>query len=346
MDLFPFNFDLPPNLIAQNPASPRDACRLMVLNRQQQSITHDVFFHLPGLLNRGDVLVLNKTKVIPARLRCVIDGKASELFLTRPLPRTTDRGSGGEEWLALVHPGKRFKIGSCIQLSPKVSVEVLGQSSHGQRVIRFNVEGENLLEFLKETGEAPLPPYLENSQASLDDYQTVFAKKEGSVAAPTASLHFTKELFDRLENKGIHIEFVTLHVGIGTFLPIRTNNIKEHVMHKEEYELDFACAERLTVAKHQGRRLIAVGTTTVRVLESTWKKEGFYAGRGETSLYIYPGYKWKAVDGLITNFHLPKSTLLLLTCAFGGYDLVMKAYLEAINKKYRFYSFGDAMLIL
>lgn len=361
-----FDYSLPSDLIAQSPSSPRDHCRLMVVDREKQSITHDVFYHLPEPLNPGDVLVLNKTKVIPARIRFTLENKPAELFLTRALNNT--------DWLALVHPGKRFKIGNKITLSSQITVEIIGQSSHGQRIIRFNADSEALRAFLQQAGEAPLPPYIENSTASFEDYQTVFAQKEGSVAAPTASLHFTPDLLHRISNRGIQIEFVTLHVGIGTFLPIRTQNIEEHRMHEEEYELDFFTAQRLTKAKHDGRRLVAVGTTTVRVLESAWKqhkikqnkalstnistdhkmrrtwssKESFYfqPGKSTTSLFIYPGYQWKVVDGLITNFHLPKSTLLVLVSAFGGYDLIRKAYQKAIAQRYRFYSFGDAMIIL
>lgn len=339
MHLSNFDYELPPNLIAQNPVSPRDACKLMVLNRKNQTIEHAHFYQLLHFLKPGDVLVLNNSKVIPARLQANIGNKTVEIFLVRAI--------SANDWIVMGKPGKLLQLKTKLHFSENLQAEIKTIYPDGQRLIRFSEKGIVLENILKNLGSTPLPPYIKHSTSNNDDYQTVYAALEGSVAAPTAGLHFTKQLLSKLQAKGIQLEFVTLHVGPGTFLPIKTTSIQNHQMHSESFFLEAHVANRLDKAKKEGRRIIGVGTTSARVLESCYNSaQGFTSGEGETNLYVYPGYKWKALDGLITNFHLPKSTLLLLTCAFGGQELVLKAYQEAIRKKYRFYSFGDAMLIL
>lgn len=326
-------------MIAQNPVSPRDACNLMVLNREQGVISHSVFSKLGNYLAKGDVLVFNDSKVIPARIIFAYESKEVEIFLTRKL---TD-----QRWLAIGKPGKILHKGAVFDVGEDLKVNITEVLDDGQRVLEFSGDMTSFDEKLQKIGRAPLPPYIKNSSADFSDYQTVYAREEGSVAAPTAGLHFTERLLAELKQKGVQLLFVTLHVGLGTFLPIKSENVEDHVMHSEFFSISSKTAEILNEAKKSGRRIIAVGTTSVRVLESNFAlKKSFSAGLGETSIYIYPGYEWECVDGLITNFHLPKSTLLLLTCSFGGTDLVLKAYSEAIKKGYRFYSFGDAMLIV
>ena len=281
--------------------------------------------------------------MIPARIKFLHENKKIEIFLTKRLGENT--------WLAIGKPGKLLKKGAKFEIMTGLSVRIAEVNADGQRLVEFSVNGlspedSDFDEILKKIGSTPLPPYIKNSSASFDDYQTVYAKNKGSVAAPTAGLHFTKRLLEKLAKKGIGLEFVTLHVGPGTFQPIKTERVEDHKMHSEYFSFDKDTANRLNYAKKDGRRIIAVGTTAVRVLESSYdKKSGFTPGFGETDIFIYPGYEWKCVDGLITNFHLPKSTLLLLTCSFGGEDLILKAYREAVKNKYRFYSFGDAMFI-
>ncbi len=333
-----FSFHLPEDLIAQQPADPRDACRLMVLDRNQQKISHQHFYDLPLFLKPGDVLVMNNSSVIPARLLFQLDTKDVELFLLRK----TEPGT----WLAIGKPGKVLRPGMTMFIAPDFSFEVLEILPDGQRKVRFHGEDQFVDAQIEKYGRTPLPPYIKHEHSKPEDYQTVFAAKRGSVAAPTAGLHFTDRLLKEIRNKGIQTVFVTLHVGLGTFLPVKTGNVEEHTMHSEIYELPHEAASILQEAKKNGRRIVAVGTTSVRVLESSYdQQKGFVAGVGETSIYIYPGYRWKCVDALVTNFHLPQSTLLLLTCSFGGKDFILDAYREAVEQHYRFYSFGDAMFI-
>ncbi len=332
-----FDYDLPRELIAQEPVRPRDHCRLMVIKRHEKTISDRCFNELPEILKEGDVLVFNDSKVIPARIEFEQNGRKMEIFLIRRI--------NASDWLAIGKPGRLLKNGSVFKISKKLSAEILEIKEDGQRVVRFSLQGREFDIELKKRGCTPLPPYIRNSRANDADYQTVYAENKGSVAAPTAGLHFTKRLLNKLKRKGIELLFVTLHVGLGTFLPLKTDNVKDHKMHGELFTMNKITANALNGALREKRRIIAVGTTAVRVLESSFGKKGFKAACGETSIYIYPGYKWKCVDAVLTNFHLPKSTLILLTCSFGGRKLIMKAYQSAIRKKYRFYSFGDAMLI-
>lgn len=334
-----FSFALPEELIAQEPAVPRDACRLMVLNKSNENIEHRHFYDLPKLLRAGDVLVLNSSRVLPARLLFEFEGKKLELFLLRRVD--------GNNWMALGKPGKFLQPGKTFTIAPGFGFEVLEVLDDGQRKVRFKTSDQDLDVLIEKYGHTPLPPYIKNSHSKAEDYQTVYARERGSVAAPTAGLHFTPELLKELHDVGVVIVFVTLHVGLGTFLPIKTTEVEKHIMHAEIFEFSAAAASELQTARLEGRRIIAVGTTAVRVLESCFdEKDGFKPQTGETSIFIYPGYRWKCVDGLITNFHLPQSTLLLLTCSFGGTDHVLSAYSAAVSEKYRFYSFGDAMMIL
>lgn len=334
-----FDYELPQNLIAQNPASPRDACKLMILDKVTSTITNAVFSKLGSYLNSGDVLVFNDSRVIPARIIFLHNGREVEIFLTRKLSDVS--------WLAIGKPGKILQKGAFFDVGEGLKINITDVRDDGQRVLVFSGDLDSFNEKLHRVGRTPLPPYIKNSSAEFSDYQTVYAREEGSVAAPTAGLHFTQQLLAELKQKGVQLLFVTLHIGLGTFLPIKSENVEDHVMHSEFFSISSEAAGILNVARKSGRRIIAVGTTSVRVLESNFNEsKGFSAGYGETSIYIYPGYVWKCVDGLITNFHLPKSTLLLLTCSFGGPDFVLKAYSEAVIRKYRFYSFGDAMLIV
>lgn len=350
-----FDYFLPKEWIAQNPAKPRDAAKLMVcemgkgLSRVDlrvdvtKRVEHKIFRDVKDLLKAGDVLVINTSKVIPARI--IFDGN-KEIFLIKKIAKNT--------YECLVRPGKKFKRGAEFQLNRAIKAEVLDILEDGERVVKFSSDfGDDLTDMLEKLGEAPLPPYITNTKASLKEYQTVYANKKGSVAAPTAGLHFTKDLLASLKRKGVQIEKVILHVGLGTFLPVTTDNIENHVMHSELLEMDRNTAKRLNKAKKEGRRIIAVGTTSVRVLESCFKpRKGFVPQLSETKIFIYPGYKWKSVDALITNFHLPKSTLLMLVASFlqnkGSKkpikDLI-KLYELAKKHRYRFYSFGDAMFI-
>ena len=339
MKIADFSFHLPEELIAQEPSSPRDACRLMVLDRSTQEVQHLRFFDLKKVLKAGDVLVMNDSKVLPARLHFDVNGKNAELFLIRR--------ENGNVWFTIGKPGKILQPGKIFSIASEFSFEVLEILPDGQRKVRFLVDEEKLDGFIEKYGHTPLPPYIKHSQSKPEDYQTVYAQKSGSVAAPTAGLHFTDSLLDELKNMGVKVLFVTLHVGLGTFLPVKSEDVEKHLMHSEIFELTNTVASELQQAVHDRKRIIAVGTTSVRVLESSFdENRGFVPSVGETSIYIYPGYQWKCVSGLITNFHLPQSTLLLLTCSFGGTDFVLHAYQEAVQQKYRFYSFGDAMLII
>ncbi|MBD3156904.1 tRNA preQ1(34) S-adenosylmethionine ribosyltransferase-isomerase QueA [Candidatus Peregrinibacteria bacterium] len=334
-----FYFDLPEELIAQNPISPRDRSRLMVLDRTEKTIRHHHFFELPSLLPENSVLVINTTKVIAARLYVVIDNKEGELLLLKK--------KKPHVWKCMVKPGKKFTRNTSFRVKGRqTSITGCVEKIHpdGTRDINFDMKG-NFSQWLSENGYAPYPPYIKDTSASFEDYQTTYAKDEGSVAAPTAGLHFTDRVFEALKKRNIDIIPITLHVGRGTFLPVKSEYIQDHVMHKEWYELSQESAALLNKAKRENRSIIAVGTTSVRTLESNINKSTFTAKTEETDIFIYPGYTYKAVDGIITNFHLPESTLIMLISAFAGRDFILNAYRDAVNKKYRFYSFGDAMLI-
>ncbi len=333
-----FTFDLPEELIAQNPVNPRDSSKLMFLNRKTRTLEHHVFRDIAGILKKGDVLVFNKSKVIPARIRFKIGSRDAEILLIRKV--------NTNEWTAMVRPGKKFGADAEIKIDDSLTVKVIGVTDKGLRILKFNIEEGIFEDYLRKIGEPPYPPYIKNTKASFEDYQTVYADIEGSVAAPTAGLHFTDNIFKILHESGIDSCFVTLHIGPGTFQPVKSENIEEHVMHSEWYEMDEVTALKLNEAKCRGNRIIAVGTTSVRVLESNYMNSSFHAEEAETDIFIKPGYSWKCVDGLLTNFHLPKSSLIMLVCSFGGKEFVMNAYNEAIRKKYRFFSFGDSMLIL
>lgn len=338
MKALAFYYHLPESLIAQNPSSPRDACRLMVLDRQLRQIEHHRFRDLTSFLREGDVLVFNDSKVLPARILIDFGGRKIEVFLIRKLFDNV--------WSVIGKPGKLLRLGTILPLGSSVTAMVRKVHEDGLRDLEFSIGGIALDRLIHELGQTPLPPYIKRSTSSSGDYQTVYAHEEGSVAAPTAGLHFTRRLLYQMSARGIQLEYVTLHVGPGTFLPLKSKEVEEHRMHSEYFSIDHDTALRITKAKKEGRRIIAVGTTSVRVLESCFMNGSFSPGFAETSIYIFPGYRWKCVDGLVTNFHLPKSTLLLLACSFGGTQFVLDAYLEAIKRHYRFYSFGDAMLIL
>lgn len=339
MNTSDFNFVLPDCLIAKNPSAPRDSCSLMVIDRESGIIKHSKFFDISEYLNNGDVLVLNNSKVIPARINFLRENRVFELLLIRK--------RNNSDWICIGKPGKHLQKGGTFSINSDLSFEVLDKEHSGEMLIRFFSGASDPDTALRAIGAPPFPPYIKDTTASFDDYQTVFAQHEGSVAAPTAGLHFTDRLLDELKAKGVQILFVTLHVGLGTFLPIKTDIVERHKMHGEVFSIDKNTANQLNEAKNDKRRIIAVGTTAVRVLESSYDPvSGFMSGFSETDIFIYPGYKWKCVSGLITNFHLPKSTLLLLVSSFGGKELILSAYKEAIRLKYRFYSFGDAMLIM
>ena len=333
------NYTLPTKLIAQKPLKKRDSSRLLVLDKNDGKIHHDVFHHLGNYLYPGDVLVLNDTKVIPARIigyksetRAVI-----ELLL---LKNTTD-----DLWECMVKPAKRIKVGTEVIFDQTLKAVCVDKLDDGLAIFEFIYEGI-FLEILSKLGTMPLPPYIKEQLTEQERYQTVYAKHIGSAAAPTAGLHFTEELLQSLLDVGIVITYVTLHVGLGTFLPINTDDISNHKMHEEYFMISDETARILNKAKAEGRRIISVGTTTTRVLETNYHLfNRFNEASGMTNIFIYPGFEFKAIDGLITNFHLPKSTLLLLVSAFASQEIILNAYREAIKKEYRFFSFGDAMFI-
>lgn len=345
MNVSDFDFDLPTDLIAQEPPAERGASRLLAIDRTSGRISHHAFANLPSLLRDGDVLVVNDTRVFPARLigTRVPGGGAAECFLVRPL--------GGDTWVALVHPGQRLREGSQMFFSPNLNAEVVGTHFHGRRTVRlWTSDGSPVGEAIDAIGHTPLPPYIKRDDRPSDRerYQTVYARARGSIAAPTAGLHFTPALLDALESNGIARVSVTLHVGYGTFQPIRVERVEEHQMEAEQYEVSAETARVLSQAKREGRRIVAVGTTTTRTLESlAVSSEGdVQPGTGETALFIRPGHVFRLVNGLVTNFHLPQSSLLMLVCALGSREKVLAAYQDAVAKGYRFYSYGDAMLIL
>ncbi len=343
MDVEKFDYELPDELIAQEPAQRRDESRLLVMKRDGDIVDHTHFNKLPRLLSRGDRLILNDSKVIPARLygQKVSSGIEIEILLLNELDRNR-----GDCWEVLVNPGRRVKTGTKINFEDEIEAECLETTDFGGRVLRFS-PGGRLSEKLEELGEMPLPPYIEKEPENPDRYQTVYAREEGSVAAPTAGLHFTDDLLEELEKKGIQTSFITLHVGLGTFRPVRTEKVEDHDMHAEYYEVERKTARNIAETLSSEDRIVAVGTTVTRTLEAA--AEDIIQGKrsqGWTDLFIYPGYDFKIIDSLITNFHLPESTLIMLVSALAGRENVLSAYREAIEKKYRFYSFGDAMLII
>ena len=339
MNISDFDYFLPEKQIAQVPADPRDSSRMMVLSPKTQTIEHRHFYQLDEYLTDGDVLIFNDTRVIPARLigvRQPTGGKA-EVFLLRQLER--------DRWEVLVKPGKKMRVGSVITFGHELSCEVLAYTDFGGRIVKFSYEGI-FEEILDRLGTMPLPPYIHETLEDPERYQTIYSREKGSAAAPTAGLHFTESLMDRLRKKGVHLGFVTLHVGLGTFRPVQVDEIEDHVMHSEFYSIPTDTADLIRMAKQEGRRVVAVGTTSIRTLESAAVDHGMIeAKQGWTNIFIYPGYQFKIVDAVITNFHLPKSTLIMLVSAFAGREFTLQAYRTAVEENYRFFSFGDAMLI-
>ena len=340
MNVSDFYYDLPEELIAQTPIEKRDESRLMVLNRASQTIEHKTFKDIIEYLEPGDCLVRNKTKVIPARLygKKATGAKIEFLLLNR---------IEGDIWECIVRPGHKLKPGTEVEFGDGIlKAKVLDVMEGGTRKVEFKYEGI-FNEILDKIGLMPLPPYIHESLKDNDRYQTVYAKYEGSAAAPTAGLHFTPELFEKIKAKGIDVANVTLHVGIGTFRPVKVENVEEHHMHSEHFYIKQEDVDKINNAKKNGKRVIAVGTTSCRVLETIADENGMVKPtEGDTQIFIYPGYKYKCLDGLVTNFHLPESTLIMLVSALAGRDYIMKAYNEAVKERYRFFSFGDAMLIL
>jgi len=335
-----FNYELPERLIAQVPIEKRDESKLMILNREKQEIEHKTFKDIIDYLEPGDCLVRNNTKVLPARLYGKKETGANVEFLL--LNRIE-----GDIWESIVRPGNKLHIGTKVIFgNGLLEAEILDTMPGGTRKVQFKYEGI-FNEILDQIGLMPLPPYIHEELKENDRYQTVYAQHEGSAAAPTAGLHFTDDLLKKLEEKGVKIANVTLHVGIGTFRPVKVENIEEHDMHSEHYYIKQEDADKINEAKKAGKRVIAVGTTSCRVLESVASQENgqVQETEGDTKIFIYPGYKFKCIDGLITNFHLPESTLLMLVSALAGKEYVMNAYKEAVEKEYRFFSFGDAMFI-
>lgn len=336
-----FYFDLPQELIAQDPLEDRSSSRLLVLNRETGEVEHRHFKEITDYLKQGDCLVLNNTKVIPARLMGVKEdtGAAIEVLLLKR--------RDNDVWETLVKPGKKARPGAKIVFGDGcLRAEVLDVVEEGNRLIRFDYEGI-FEEVLDRLGEMPLPPYITHKLQDKNRYQTVYAKYEGSAAAPTAGLHFTEELLAQIEEMGVKIAYVTLHVGLGTFRPVKADNILEHHMHSEHYEVTPETAELINRTKESGRRVICVGTTSCRTVESAADESGrVQPGCGDTEIFIYPGYRFKVLDCLITNFHLPESTLVMLVSALAGRENVLAAYREAVEERYRFFSFGDAMLVI
>lgn len=340
MKVSDFNYELPQELIAQVPIKDRSASRLMVLNRENKTIEDKIFKDILDYLKPGDCLVRNNTKVIPARLYGIKEetGVHIEFLLLKRIE--------GDIWEVMVHPGRRLKKGTKVTFgNGLLKAEILETMEGGNRKVKFEYDGI-FNEILDQIGLMPLPPYIKEKLDDKSRYQTVYAKYEGSAAAPTAGLHFTEELLEKIKEKGVEIANVTLHVGIGTFRPVKVENIEEHDMHSEHYYIKHEDAEKINNTKKNGGRIIAVGTTSCRVLESVADEKGFVKEtEGDTSIFIYPGYKFKCIDCLITNFHLPESTLIMLVSALAGKDYIMKAYKHAVEEKYRFFSFGDAMFI-
>lgn len=336
-----FYYDLPEELIAQDPLEDRTASRLLVLDRKTGAVKHKIFSDVIDYLNKGDCLVINNTRVIPARLigeKEGTGGKVEVLLLKR---------RANDVWETLVKPGKKLKPGAKITFGDgRLRAEVLEVVEEGNRLVKFYYEGifEEILDSL---GEMPLPPYITHKLEDKEMYQTVYAKFDGSAAAPTAGLHFTKELLNKIEEKGIKIASITLHVGLGTFRPVKVDDVNNHHMHTEWYEVNAEAADIINETKRNGGRVICVGTTSCRTIESVADENGYMKAKtGETDIFIYPGYKFKVMDGLITNFHLPESTLVMLVSAFAGKENVLAAYETAVKERYRFFSFGDAMILI
>lgn len=348
MNIEEFDYELPKELIAQTPMEQRDECRLMVLNRAEGTIEHKHFYDVLDYLKPGDCLVMNDSKVIPARIFGVKEktGAHIEFLLSKRIE--------GDRWETLVRPGRRLKPGDKVDFGDgKLEAEILEYGKDGTRIVEFHYDGI-FMERLEELGSMPLPPYIErpSDEEDKDMYQTVYAHYDGSVAAPTAGLHFTKELLKKAQDKGVKLAYVTLHVGIGTFRPVKCENIEDHHMHFEEYFVQPETAETINQTIREGGRIISVGTTSTRTLESAAyldEASGKYlvrSGHGNTGIFIYPGYEWKIVDALITNFHLPKSTLIMLVSSLYSREKILEAYNEAVKEKYRFFSYGDAMFII
>jgi S-adenosylmethionine:tRNA ribosyltransferase-isomerase len=345
-----YDYPLPPELVAQYPAAPRDASRLLVLHRDAGAWQHASFQELPDYLDVGDFLVVNDTQVFPARLQGAKSTGGRVELLLHHLPIVEDNGAVPRQ--ARARAGYRarrpLRPGQVLTFGPDLSGEVLALPRPGTAEVRFRCEEGDVRRAIREQGETPLPPYIRRGPETLDQerYQTVFARRPGAIACPTAGLHFTEEILIELKRRGVETAAVTLHVGHGTFTPVRAADYTQHRLAPEYFILPADAAARLNQARQQGRRLVAVGTTTVRVLESCLGPEGFTAREGWCDLYIYPGYRFGAVDRLLTNFHLPRSTLLLLVSAFAGREVILRAYEEAVREKYRFYSYGDCMLII
>lgn len=332
-----FDYDLPQELIAQHPMEPRDHSRLLVVDKKTGEIEHKHFYDLVNYLKPGDVLVFNDTRVIPARLHGTKDtGAHVEVFLLTRRDAT--------DWEVLVRPGKKLQVGAKINFSDELSCEVIEHTDFGGRVVRFKYDGI-FEEILDRLGETPLPPYITAPLEDKERYQTVYNRERGSAAAPTAGLHFTKELLQKIKEIGCEEVFVTLHVGLGTFRPVSEAKIEDHKMHKEFYTVSQEAADAVNKAKAEGRRIIAVGTTAVRTLEAAGADGQLHAGSSWTNIFIYPGYQFRLVDDLVTNFHLPQSTLLMLVSTLSTREIMLQTYKKAVEEKYRFFSFGDAMFI-
>ena len=334
-----FYYRLPEELIAQVPATPRDSSRLLVYRREEKRIEHRIFREITDYLRKGDVLVVNRTKVLPARLFAhTPNGGTVEILLLKRLSL--------DEWEVLVRPGKKCRIGARLRVNEELSLEVTAITESGERHVRFSYEGA-FEDVLARAGTMPLPPYIHEKLSDQSRYQTVYCKEDGSAAAPTAGLHFTPELLQALREKGVKIAEVLLHVGLGTFRPVKEENVTDHKMHAEYYEISEAAAEEINAAKREGRRVVCVGTTSVRTLETASDERGFvHACRGETQIFLYPPYKMKCVDALVTNFHLPESTLLMLVSCLCSREEVLEVYRVAVAERYRFFSLGDACLFV
>ncbi len=333
-----FDYYLPEELIAQTPLKDRETCRLLCLNKESGETSHKHFYDILDMLHEGDVLVMNNSKVIPARLFGVKEETDAhiEILMLKDI--------GDDVWQTLCKPARRVKVGTIVNFGDGLlKAECIKEEEDGIRYFKMHYEGI-FLEILDKLGETPLPPYIHEKLDDPNMYQTVYAKTPGSAAAPTAGLHFTKELLQKLKDKGVKLLEVTLHVGLGTFRPVAEKDVTKHKMHSEYFEMSQEVADELNKAQKEGRRIVAVGTTSCRTLESAYNN-GFSACHGWTEIFIYPGYKWKAVNALITNFHLPKSTLVMLVSSLAGKDHILAAYKEAVEQKYRFFSFGDAMFI-
>ena len=351
MLLSEYDYNLPEELIAQMPADKRENSKMMVLNRKDRTISHKHFYDIVDLIEPNTLLVMNNTKVLPARLIGHKDtGAKIEVFLLK----SVENSENGCFWDVLIKPSKRVKPDTVIKISDELSVKALKRlEENGEWLVELIYEGENVLDVLHRNGQIPLPPYIERKipnddlkKLDFERYQTVYAKDEGSVAAPTAGLHFTKEILEKLQDKGVELAYVTLNVGLGTFRPVQCENVLEHKMHSETFEISEKASEQINRAKRDGRKIVAVGTTTVRTLETAYQKFGCIKPcHDHSELFIYPPFEFKVIDNLITNFHLPKSTLLMLVSALAGKDFIFEAYKEAIENNYRFFSYGDCMYI-